>query len=370
MSVHQTKDGRWFSTYYDGPKKKFEYFGRGDLAKRKAEIRDAEIKQNKGKLRIDGGLTIAEICQQYHCEHPVKESTLKSDFYRLSKIILPALGEIQAEALTTQDLNKYVAKRLEEGRSRRTVGREISLIKAAFNWAAAQDPPLILRNPLAKFTLAKSRESDIPPPVTEEELRALLEHAPAHLIRAMLIQWYGGMRPGGEVSRILWSDVNFSGREIRVVSASKGGPVLRYVPIHDNLLPVLKEWKKEDEKKLSARNERRNENTNIQSVPVVHYRFKKAQSLKRAWAETKKAAGVTRRLRLYDFRHAWYTNILKAGADLKTASIIGGHSRADTPLRFYQHVVKSQHREVIDKVPVVELATNQLLIVKNEKKNN
>ncbi|GLI34448.1 MAG: hypothetical protein GX433_01330 [Deltaproteobacteria bacterium] len=45
MSVHQHKDGRWFCTFYEEGKKKFKYFGRGDIAERRARRFDEETKR-------------------------------------------------------------------------------------------------------------------------------------------------------------------------------------------------------------------------------------------------------------------------------------------------------------------------------------
>ena len=134
MSVHQHKDGRWFCTFYEEGKKKFKYFGRGDIAEHQARRFDEETKRSRGKLLVDGGITIEELCRKYHVQHPVRESTADSDFYRLDRVILPILGCLQAETLSTQHLNEYVQRRLPKGKKRGTVAREISILKAAFNW--------------------------------------------------------------------------------------------------------------------------------------------------------------------------------------------------------------------------------------------
>jgi integrase len=236
----------------------------------------------------------------------------------------------------------------------------MDILRAAFNWAEAQNPPLILRNSLAKYRVPKERGSDeVPAPPTADEFRRILRHAPGHLGRCLLIQWYCGVRPGGEVSRMMWADVDFGNGEIRVVGARKGGPAIRYVPIHEELNELLLKWKEADERFLEKMAEKSGESPengkDIQSFPVVHYYLKPVASLKTAWESTKKKSGITRRLRLYDFRHAWFTNALRAGADLKATSETGGHSRADTTMIVYQHVTKEQHREVIRKIPAIEV---------------
>ncbi|MHC1744846.1 MAG: tyrosine-type recombinase/integrase [Syntrophobacteraceae bacterium] len=349
MSVHNDK-GSWFCKWLEDGKEKRKYFGSGDIAKHQAQIFDEEQKRQRGKLRVEGGLTVAEICQQYHSQHPVESSTASTDFYRLDRIILPAVGNLQAEALSSQQLNGYVQERLKAGRKRRTIARELDLLRSALNWAASQDPPLILRNPVAKFRIPGARDSDVPSPPTIEEVGRILRHAQAHLVRALCLEWSLGLRPGGEVSRIRWSDVDLAGNKIRVVGARKGGPGIRYIPIpdaeHSNLREDLVRWRDED---IRAAGEEQDSG----EIPVVHFRLKAVESLKRSWATAKRKAGITRRLRLYDLRHAMATYALEGGADLKAVSEILGHSRADTTLRFYQHVLKDQHRQAVNKIPKI-----------------
>lgn len=58
-------------------------------------------------------------------------------------------------------------------------------------------------------------------------------------------------------------------------------------------------------------------------------------------------------MRLYDLRHAMATMALQGGANLKALSEVLGHSRPDTTLIHYQHVVMEQHRQAIDSIPII-----------------
>jgi site-specific recombinase XerD len=59
--------------------------------------------------------------------------------------------------------------------------------------------------------------------------------------------------------------------------------------------------------------------------PVVTFKGKSVVSLKIAWSAAKKRARITRRMRMYDLRHAFATKMLDNGADLKHVSILLGH---------------------------------------------
>jgi integrase len=352
MAVKCLKDGRWALYYQLDGKKKWEYFGRGEIARIKAEKRDEQIREERGKLHPALAVTVAQLLNEYHSKHRVEDSTADSDFYRIDRILTPALGRYYAETLNTDQIDSYVKSRLDAGRSPETVKRELGILKSAFNWGESRQPPLIVRNPIAKYRLKAGKQSRSTArinPMPVDDFRRLMSHAPDHLVRAMCLQWYGGQRPGREVLGIRWIDVDFERREILVHSAHKGAAEERYVPIPDELLEMLERWRRQDQKALSGTG------TDFQTLPVVHYKFKSIGSLKTTWKHTKERAGITRRLRLYDFRHAWFTNALRHGADLKSTSEVGGHSRADTTMIFYQHTVREQHHEVVRRIPSVAI---------------
>lgn len=341
MSVHKTPDGRWFVAYREPGKKSpsREYFGRGDLGKMRANQRNDEIKRNRGKEDLVDAITLAAMCDLYHNQHAVESTTQRNDFYKF-RVILPHLGTVHAESLTTHHLNDYVTERCKTVK-KSTVKREITLLKAAYSWAEYQDPPLILRNPIAKFRLKDAGARDVPLPPTQTEIQKILSHAAPHLRRAILLQWYMGLRPGPrEALGILWRDVDLHNGVIRVVGARKGGPAVRYVPIAQDLLPDIERWLEADTKELKNK---------VWDVCIINHNGKCVGSMKRAWREAKVRAKITRKLRLYDLRHAFVSDILKDGGDLRTVSEIIGHSRPDTTLREYQHVTKDQHRGIVDK---------------------
>lgn len=343
MPIYRRKDGLWSVYYYRDHKKVFEYFGRGELGEARARAREAQL-QAERPHRICSGPTIELLLSEYHKRHLREASTMDTDWYRLDRVLLPALGTAYAEALTTDQVDDYVRARLDAGRKPSTVTREIAILKAAYAWAERRQPPLVLRNPMRAYRIQRGKHHKPvaeAAPISQDELRKLAAHAPDHLLRAMLLLWYGGERPGRELLGITWGDVDLEGRRIRIVSAHKGAAPVRWIPIHSALAPKLLEWLEKD-KPMADR---------VEAIPLVHYKGRQVKSLKTAWVTAKRRAGITRKLRLYDFRHAWFSNALRGGADLKSTSEVGGHSRADTTMLFYQHTTMEQHRAAVESVP-------------------
>ena len=67
--------------------------------------------------------------------------------------------------------------------------------------------------------------------------------------------------------------------------------------------------------------------------------------------EFMRRAGIKRRIRPYDLRHAFATYALAHGADIGAVSRIMGHTDASMILRVYQHVQETQKRQAVEAAP-------------------
>ena len=350
MSVHQKKDGRWIVQYRDKStgKLKTEYFGRGSEGEKKAFDRNSELGFRKYQRIVQGhSAFFRDLVNEYSAAKVgiIQESTLNNFMWKMKGVIEPELGHIRAMNITPKRMDQYVGKRLKAKNKkgdpikRTTVHREISDIKAVLNWSAKRR--YIAFNPLGNYEMPKRDDAIILPP-SPDETKSILKHSPDRLVRAISISYYTGLRPGErELYSLKWSDVDFSGGTIMVKSAKKGGQFkYRMVPIHPHFVEVLTQWRDED---------------NNPEGPIIHYRKKSVKSLKKAFNNAKEKAGISRRLRMYDFRHAFATLLLRNNADLKSTSELLGHSRTDTTTRHYQHVDFSMHQEAVKKLPAINL---------------
>ena len=109
------------------------------------------------------------------------------------------------------------------------------------------------------------------------------------------------------------------------------------MPIRENLLEEMKDWVSSD--------------AEAGYEFIVHFKGKPIASMKTAWRDTKKAAGITRRMRPYDLRHAFATYALDNDADLKSVVEIMGHSNPTMILTHYQHTSEASRRAAIESFP-------------------
>lgn len=222
----------------------------------------------------------------------------------------------------------------DEVKSKLEVNRELTDVQEILNWAVGRKPPIIPFNPVRNYKKPKEDNAIIPPP-TPDETDAILKNASEHANQAILLSYYLDLRPGAvELLTLTWDRVNWHSETILVISAHKGGPPKRWVPIHEDLLPVLREWYEQDKK----------------TGPIIHYRGKPIKSFKKAWKGTLQRAGITRRIRPYDLRHQFVTKALEEGADIQALADVVG-SRPEILMRHYQHVTRELHRRTVAKIP-------------------
>lgn len=372
MSVHQLKDGRWVvafrkGTMQDTPNTTRLYFGRGLEGEQRARDKEIELGLRPWTRRTPKRSSTAfrDLFQAYleaRTGHISESSRIKL-IEKMTTIILPALGHLQALRITPDRIDRYVITRLrtpvkrymgrgeyqivtdiETGQprtiKRSTVNRELADIKAVLNWAANRKRRLIEYNPLAGYELPKRDDAIILPP-TKSEVELILAHAADHLARALLISYYTGLRPGRvELLSLRWTDIDWDESAILIRSAVKGGPRQRLVPLHPSFASRLRSWYKEDRNPAGL---------------IVQYRGRAIKRIQKSFDRAKQRAGITRRLRPYDFRHAFATNLLRNRGDLKGTSEILGHSRPDTTMRIYQHTDMALHRAIIERLPALEV---------------
>jgi len=340
MAYTQLKDGRWICYYRmkgeDGKSRvKKEYFGRGAEAQAAAKARDDELGLKKRRPRnVTLGPSVGALAQSYYDNKNFNANSKKQLFIRLDSTIMPVIGRIPAIRLSDQDLDNYVKKRRQDSVKDSTIRRELTDIKAILNWSVSRHPPLIPFNNIRNYKKPPSDDAIILPP-TQEETDAILKAAGPHLKRVIWLSYYLGLRPGAvELLSLTWKQINWEAKIILIVSAHKGGPERRQVPLHDDFIKKLKQWYRKDKKKGY----------------IIHYHGKPIKKIQTSWKGALERAGITRRIRPYDMRHYFISRALEEGADMKALSEIVG-SRPETIMRHYQHVSTEMRRKTVAMIP-------------------
>jgi integrase len=223
---------------------------------------------------------------------------------------------------------------MRSGKVKRTTIRvEVTAIVAILRWAVRRK--MLAVNPLEGYE-KPSRDDQVIDPPSPEEVTRIWEQAAPHLKRIIAMQWFLGLRAGQEVLSLKWDAVDFAAGSIIIESAKKHGLRSRRLALHPVLLAWMREWWTVDHA-AGLRH-------------IVTFRGQRIRNPYNAWREAKRKAGITRRIRLYDLRHAFATGLIMDGEDPRTVSKLMGHTDVSTTLRVYTHVTRAAQVRAIDRI--------------------
>lgn len=261
---------------------------------------------------------------------------IKTMRYPLSRLGGKPVGDI-----TRKDIESIMSDMLQWNVKPVTVREYLSVLRTVLRWCANEGfrgPVDFPKLPPAKY------EKFIPP--TPEEIRAILNNASPHIVRVIIIGSQLGVRVGAcELLKLTWEDVDLERGVLRVHGSNKNpNAPWREVPIRHSLLPVFRKWHAEDA---------------VQGNDyLVHYKGGPIRRIWRAWNNALRRAGIVRRIRPYDLRHAFGTEMVAAGVDVGTVASLMGHSSPTMLLTHYQYVMDKQKRAAVESLPEVPLCAH------------
>lgn len=283
-------------------------------------------------------LTVDELLERYlqALENP---ATRKTTAYHI-RSILDIFGRRRALRMTLDDIDGWIAVQQSRDVGASTINRRASILRAAYNWGVrARHIP---SNPLAGLRLKKVEPQRITPP-SAHEARLIYRAAAPHIKRVVLLGMTLGPRIGpSELFRLEWSRVDLQERIVYMPNAKKGARTAdRAIPIPKDALEALRAWAKADAKA---------------GCPyVIHHHGRKIRSISTGWHNALRRAGIFRRIRPYDLRHAFATRLLSHTPALKAVSTAMGHVDERMILRHYQHVSLRELRKAVDAAPRLKL---------------
>lgn len=253
------------------------------------------------------------------------------------RIPLQHYGHFPLTDFTTQTWDELVKllRRTDKSRgagliSTAFVHNILSALRTIFRWAG--DRGLVESLPKMKVPAANYART-IPP--TPEEAQRIFSVAPEHLKRVIVLGMMLGLRVGqSELLALKWNHVDLV-KNVVIIDTSHKNPNApwREVPIVETIQPLFREWAEADRK------------SGIEYV--ISFRGKQVVSIKRSWASALRRAGITRRVRPYDLRHAFASQLIANGCDVGTVARLLGHSSPQMVFQHYQHVSTVQKREAI-----------------------
>ncbi|MDR2488463.1 MAG: site-specific integrase [Desulfovibrio sp.] len=357
MSVHQKKDGRWFTVHRDDYGKRMEtYFGRGPSGRDEARAHDLEIKLAKRRgqpVAARADLHFAELGQSYieHCKMSGRSlDYLKTLVTLVNTFFIPFFKGKPVDKLTYLDDMTRLSNHLQttpsrhnRPRSQITVNRYFDYLHAIFTFGVSND--LIRNNPLKSWRKAKEQPRRIL--LTVADLGKIIRCSAPHLAWAIEVEWNLGTRPGrSELFALSWSDVDFDRAAITVYAGKT--KTFRTIPLRPEFVERLRDMRAQ-----------------AQTEYIVEYRGAKINKLRSSFKSAVRRAGITYDVRLYDVRHLFATVMLQGGADLAAVSRLMGHSRVTMTANTYYQYMQGEKERAVGLLP--DLQTNSAHVLPFQK---
>lgn len=359
------KDGRWEGRYVVGYDGKGLPVTKNVLAKTKSKC-VAKLKALADSTKAPApdqpkpGILLGDwldLWYQSYKKPNLRPNTRMSYERRIYQHISPALGNIQMDKLTTNDIQQFYSElkkggrllRAElygEGLSDQTVRGIHTTLHAALDKAVAEK--LLLRNPAdgCRLPSVKAREMQV---LTPEEIQRLLIQAKEDgCYELLLLELSTGLRRG-EICALQWNDLNLRTGELwierqvhrikgeLVVSSPKTKASNRSVILPAPVVNIFKAYKKTVSSRWMF------PSPVSEDSPRDPAAVRKRLQIVLERAECKK-------VRFHDLRHVFCTACLEHGMDIKTLSTIIGHVSSSTTLNVYAHVTDEMRRTAAVKI--------------------
>ena len=292
-----------------------------------------------------------------YLRHSVKPKTYEQYKEIVLKRLSPTFGCYEMTEISPLEVQKYIIKLLQNGNlntgkglSANSVSMIISVIQSSYETALALG--IVNENTMDKIKRPKKYEKQIDCFSSSEQKiieQAVLNDKRDKMI-GILICLYTGLRIG-ELLSLEWLDIDFkkaelkiskscydtkdeSGKPLRVTNAPKTPASLRIIPIPKQLLPYLKDMRKQSKSNYVVSN-----NNDYVSI----------RSYQRSFELLLKRLNIPHR-GFHSLRHTFATRALECGMDIKTLSEILGHKNPTVTLCRYAHSMTEHKRDMMNQL--------------------
>jgi integrase len=356
-SMYKRQDGRWAAEITIEGRRRKTLYGR-TREEVHEKLLEAQQEKRQGLLRTGPKQTVKDYLN--HWLEDVHRAKLKLSTYalyrhHLDKHIIPALGHLQLQKLTTDHVQSFCSQKQKEHLSTGVVRLQCTILSAALKDAVRRKKLAVNVCDVVTLPRLTRRERQ---PLTKEQALQLLEAARGSRLDCLLtVALTLGMRLG-ELLALRWDDIDLDERILHVrhtVRYIQGFGITEHEPKTESsrrsiLLPLivvdaLKQHRTSQlEARLQAGAAWQEQGLVFANTYGSYFSRTKLHSLfKRILRE----AGLPD-MRFHDLRHSAATILLSMGVPAKVVQEILGHSNIGITLNIYAHVLPSMQRDAMD----------------------
>lgn len=352
-NIYKRKDGRWegryIKNYLANGKAQYAYVYGKTYSETKQKLLDSRIAHAQGKETNRSGTKYKTVLHNWLAmsRMRIKESTYSRYVHLANTHILPYLGDLTLDRLTTQAIEQHISFLLSDGRvdsngglAPKTASDVLTIIKGSIDYARCSGyqincylDRLVIKKPQVDMRVLNVDEQS-------RLLSVLLSDTDLPKL-GVLLCLYTGMRIG-EVCALRWENINFSDgilsiretlqriqdvdvgsrRKTKVViTEPKSRNSIRDIPLPKALVDIAIGFKAAPKAYLlTGRTDK------FMEPRTLQYRFEKYIS----------ECGLCD-VNYHALRHTFATRCIELGFDVKTLSEILGHTNVNITLNRYVH---------------------------------
>lgn len=363
-NIRKRKDGRWEARFPKGknPEGRTIYGAVYGATYREAKEKRRQIQENMQLATVpETEALFCELLSLWIADNTVrlKASTVYRYQYLIDTHILPELGGISINSMTSPVINSFLANKLQNGRLDGSGGLSAAYVRSI---------TLVISSALklgAELGMCSTVSAKInKPALTPKELPVLSVSQQSALENVLLtridesklgvyISLYTGLRIG-EICALTWDDIDLKNRLIYVrntvvrvksdsgadskthliIDRPKTTSSLRCIPICSKLYVVLTDYAAKKKTRFVA-----SPSETFVSPRTFDYRYKKLLD-----------ASDIPHFNYHALRHTFATRCIEAGVDVKSLSEILGHANVSITLNTYVHSSMDLKRTQLEKI--------------------
>jgi integrase len=346
--VYPDKEGSWqVDKVWRGTRLRQRGFGSAGEAQAWL-IKELEALRNVAIHGARPKRTFEQAATHYLLTHQEKVS-LETDTHLL-KSVMPHIGHLQLNQVHDGTLAPYVAKRLGDGRSHKTVNSGLGIVRrilnlAADSWRDENGVTWLERAPTISMLPLVGHQRE-PQPLSWGQQRALLPLLPDHLARMVLFNLNTGVRDD-VVCNLRWDwEIEVPELGISVFQVPKehvkGRQVARAVVCNSVAQSIIESQRGKHEEYVFVW--RRERVKNLDDAPVMPYRPIETMN-NTAWQRARRQAG-TPDLHVHDLRHTVGMRLREAGVSERAVADILWHSNGSVTRHYTKEQIVELHTEL------------------------
>jgi integrase len=297
----------WWIKYYQRgkPYRESTHSDKKVFAERLLKQREGKIAEGRQPGINFDKVLFDDLAEDFLTDYRINSRDSLPKAERSVRYLKEVFGGMRVPGVTTDKIQSYIKKRMEEGLSNASINRELAALKRMFNLGKQCTPSRVDQVPYIPML----KESNVRKGFFEQgEYLALKQALPVHLQAILTFGYHSGCRKA-EILGLTWDRVDLKEGAIRFDDTKNEESRTIYLEEEEEVLKELKDL-------FSKRP--------LHCAFVFHREGQPIKDFKEAWEKVCNSVGLKGKL-FHDLRRTAVRNMVRSGIPERVAMQISGH---------------------------------------------